>query len=125
MTSYKRTIVSAALFAALSVSAGASRAEEFGVHPLRYGNTSGWLYDNRDDDRDFTSNGFFPGNFSADPPSAWFGAAGAFAANSYRSPAPYPSQVVIGQQPPQGACVRGDYSRDRRFVGRDGLRRRC
>ena len=125
MTSYKRTIASAALFAALSVSTGASRAEEFGARPLRYGNTSGWLYDNRDDDRDFTSNGFFPGNFSADPPSAWFGAAGAFAGNSYRSPAPYPSQVVVGQPASQGACVRSDHSGDRTFVGRDGLRHRC
>ena len=123
MTKSKRTIVSAVLLALLSMSAGASRAED--VRPLRYGNTSGWHYDNRDDHRDFTSNGFFPGNFSADPPSAWLGAAGALAGNSDRAPAPYPSQVVIGQQPPQGACVRGDYSRDRRFVGRDGLRRRC
>jgi hypothetical protein len=125
MTRYRRTIVSAALLVVLSVSAGAAPAGHLGVRPLRYGNTSGWLYDNRDDNRDFTSNGFFPGNFSADPPSAWLGAAGALAGNSYRSPAPYPSQVVIGRQPSQGTCFQSDYSRDRRFVGRDGRRHRC
>jgi hypothetical protein len=123
MTRSQRTIVSAALLALVSVSAGASRAED--VRPLRYGNTSSWLYDNRNDHRDFTSNGFFPGNFSADPPSAWLGAAGALAGNSDRSPAPYPSQIVIGQRPSQGACLRSDDSRNRRFVARDGRRHRC
>src|SRR5690242_19303330 len=92
-----RAIVGAALLAAFGASA--SRAQDLGVRPLRYGNTSGWFYDNRDDSRDFTANGFFPGNFTADPPSAWLGAAGALAGNSHRSPLPYPSQVVIGPQP--------------------------
>ena len=119
----KRTIAGAVLLALLSVSADASRAED--VRPLRYGNTSGWHYDNRDDHRDFTSNGFFPGNFSADPPSAWLGAAGALAGNSDRAPAPYPSQVVMGQRPSQGACLRTHHSRDRTFVASDGRRHRC
>jgi hypothetical protein len=119
MTKLARAITSAALLAALSI--GASRAQDLSVRPLRYGYTSGWYYDNRDDNRDFTTNGFFPGNFSADPPSTWLGAAGALAGNSYRSPLPYTSQVVIGPSP----CVRRDGSHARGFVGPDGIRHRC
>ena len=29
--------------------ATASQAQDLGARPLRYGNTSGWYYDNRDD----------------------------------------------------------------------------
>jgi hypothetical protein len=121
MTRMKLTqaIIGATLVVALG--AGASRAQDLGVRPLRYGNTSPWYYDNRDDGRDFTSNGFFPGNFTADPPSAWLGAAGAFAANSHRSPAPYPSQVVIGP----GPCMRHEGFHARSFIGPDGIRHRC
>jgi hypothetical protein len=63
---------------------------------LRYGNTSGWSFDIRDDDRDTTSNGFFPGNFAANPSVAWIGAAGLLGSNPRRSAAAYPSQVVFG-----------------------------
>jgi hypothetical protein len=35
-----------------------------------------WYYDGRDDHRDFPTNGFFPGDFAANPPGAWLGAAG-------------------------------------------------
>ena len=35
-----------------------------------------WYYDNRDDSRDFQNNGFWPGDFAANPPAAWIGAAG-------------------------------------------------
>jgi hypothetical protein len=35
-----------------------------------------WYYDNRDDVRDFQNNGFWPGDFAANPPAAWIGAAG-------------------------------------------------
>jgi hypothetical protein len=122
-TKLMRLLIAAALLATLS--AGASRAQDLGVRPLRYGNTSGWSYDNRDDNRDFTTNGFFPGNFTADPPSAWLGAAGVLAGNSYRSPAPYPSQVVIGPQPAHAICGWSGRSRDRSFVGSDGIRHRC
>ena len=116
-------MVGAALLAAFGASS--SHAQDLGVRPLRYGNTSGWFYDNRDDSRDFTANGFFPGNFTADPPSAWLGAAGVLAGNSYRSPLPYPSQVVIGPQPAQAICGRSGRSRARTFVGSDGIRHRC
>ena len=37
-----------------------------------------WYYDGRDDDRDFPTNGFFPGDFAADPAHAAIGAAGLF-----------------------------------------------
>jgi hypothetical protein len=37
-----------------------------------------WHYDGRDDGRDFQNNGFFPGDFAANPPAAWVGAAGIF-----------------------------------------------
>jgi hypothetical protein len=35
-------------------------------------------YDGRDDVRDFPNNGFFPGDFAANPPAAAFSAAGIF-----------------------------------------------
>ena len=95
---------------------------------LRYGNTSGWYYDGRDDDRDFPTTGFFPGNFAADPSSAWLGVAGLFGGNSWRSATPYPSQVVIGSPRDQSYCARRFRSYDPvsgTFVGRDGVRRPC
>jgi hypothetical protein len=105
-----------------------SRAQDLGLRPLRYGNTSGWYYDNRDDDRDVPTNGFFPGNFTSDPSTAWLGAAGVIAGNSYRSPLPYPSQVVIGASANQSVCARRYRSYDPAsgtYVGMDGLRHRC
>ena len=109
-----------------SVAATSALAQDYGPRQLRYGNTSGWYYDNRDDDRDFPTNGFFPGNFAADPSSAWIGAAGLFGSNPWRSALPYPSQVVIGSA--QSYCARRYRSYDRvsgTFVGRDGLRHPC
>jgi hypothetical protein len=102
-------------------------AQDLGLRPLRYGETSGWYYDGRDDPRDVPTNGFFPGNFTADPSSAWLGAAGIFAGNSYRSPLPYPSQVVIGVAPNQPFCARyRSYDpSSRTYVGKDGLRHPC
>ncbi|QPF87836.1 BA14K family protein [Bradyrhizobium genosp. L] len=73
--------------------AGAAAAQE---RPLRYGSTGGAYFDGRDDPRDFRSNGYFPGNFAADPFSAGFGAAGLFGSTPVRSARPYPSQVVFG-----------------------------
>jgi hypothetical protein len=64
--------------------------------PIRYGQTSGWLYDNRNDNRDFPTNGVFPGNFAAQPNVAWIGAAGFLESAPQRSALPYPSQVVFG-----------------------------
>jgi BA14K-like protein len=124
------TAASLLMLAALAalLDATGARAQDLGVRPLRYGNTSGWSYDNRDDDRDVPTNGFFPGNFTADPSTAWLGAVGVLAGNSYRSPLPYPSQVVIGPSPYQNGCAQRYRSYDPTsgtYLGRDGLRHRC
>jgi len=99
--------MAAAAFVMLLAS-GAAQPQDLGLRPLRYGNTSSWYYDNRDDHRDYPTNGFFPGNFSADPPTSWLGISGALAGNSERSVLPYPSQVVIGPvpyRPPVCTCA--------------------
>ncbi len=107
--------------------ATAIQAQDLGLRPLRYGNTSPWSYDNRDDHRDYPTNGFFPGNFTADPSTAWLGISGAFAGNSERSVYPYPSQVVIGATPYQPSCLhlRSYDPATGTYLGRDGLRHRC
>lgn len=84
---------------------GVAWAQDYGVRPLRYGNTSSWSFDARNDDRDFPANGFFPGNFAANPASASVGAAGFLESNPYRSALPYPSQVYFGPSPDRsGTC---------------------
>ena len=57
------------LVAALAafVAVAPASAQNYGEPPLRYGNTSGPIFDGRDDHRDFPTDGFFPGNFAADP----------------------------------------------------------
>jgi hypothetical protein len=124
MTTLQRAM--AAALAALLASS-AVQAQDLGLRPLRYGNTSSWFYDNRDDHRDYPTNGFFPGNFSADPSTSWLGIAGALAGNSERSVYPYPSQVVIGPAPRQPGCLRlRSYDpASGTYLGRDGLRHRC
>jgi len=87
------TIVCAAALAGL---AAPGHAGDFRYGVIRYGNTSGWLYDNRDDHRDLPSNGVFPGNFATQPFIAWIGAAGFAGSTPERSMMPYPSQVVFG-----------------------------
>jgi hypothetical protein len=91
-----------------SAATTAALAQDYGSRTVRFGNTSGWYYDGRADNRDFPTNGFFPGNFAADPPGTMFGAAGIFGSNPWRSPIPYPSQVIIGSS-----------------SGADGARHRC
>jgi hypothetical protein len=81
----------------IALSAAAASAQESAQHrPLRYGSTGGAYFDGRDDDRDFRSNGYFPGSFAADPFSAGFGAAGLFGSTPWHSARPYPSQVIFG-----------------------------
>jgi len=124
MSMLRNTITAATILACLA--ATPALAGDYRV--LRYGNTSGWYYDGRDDDRDFPTNGFFPGNFAADPSSAWIGAAGLFGSNPWRAAAPYPSQVVIGSARDPSYCVRRFRSYDPvsgTFVGRDGVRHPC
>jgi hypothetical protein len=68
---------------------------------LHYGpnipHPSPWYFDGRDDDADFPNNGFFPGDFAADPATAAF--------HTVQS-VPYRSDTVIvienTPQPPYG-----------------------
>ena len=95
---------------------------------LRYGNTSPWPFDGRDDSRDFHGNGSFPGNFATSSSTAWIGAAGVLGSNPQRSVAPYPSQVVFGPSPHPASCAQRHRSYDAvsgTYVGRDGRRHRC
>ena len=72
-------------------------AQTFGAPPIRYGVTSSFYYDGRGDNRDFPTNGVFPGNFAADPIDAGIGgAAGFLESNPRRSAVPYPSQTYVG-----------------------------
>jgi len=86
-----------------------------------------WHYDGRDDDRDFPTNGFFPGDFAASPGDAWIGAAGLFGSNPSHG---YSPRRVIVAAPEQASswCARRYRSYDPAsgtFVGNDGLRHRC
>ena len=128
MISSKIAIATALVPALLlaSLAAAPTLAQDYRI--VRYGNTSGWYYDGRDDARDFPTNGFFPGNFAADPSTAWIGAAGLFGSNPWRSATSYPSQVVIGSARDQGYCSRRYRSYDPSsgtFLGKDGARRHC
>ncbi|MGY4160735.1 hypothetical protein ACVINW_006577 [Bradyrhizobium sp. USDA 4461] len=83
--------------AAIALGTAAASAQDLAPQrPLRYGSTGGAYFDGRNDDRDFRSNGSFPGSFAADPFSAGFGAAGLFGSTPYHSAQPYPSQVIFG-----------------------------
>jgi hypothetical protein len=85
-----RTVI---VLGALVVSITSASAQVYGEQPQRYGNTASFFfYDNRDDQRDFPTNGVFPGNFAADPFFAGVGAAGWLGSNPQHSAAPYPSQ---------------------------------
>jgi hypothetical protein len=94
-----------AVLAALVFNTPVFGGDYYGARPLRYGNTSSWSFDARNDDRDFPNNGFFPGNFAANPWQASIGAAGFLESNPYRSPWPYPSQVYFGSPTSQVACT--------------------
>ena len=119
-------LATASVFA--SVATASAVAQDYAARPLRYGYTSGWSFDARNDDRDFPTNGVFPGNLAANPPSASIGAAGFLESNPWRSAQAYPSQVVIGPAPYQAMCAQRHRSYDPAsgtFLGRDGLRHRC
>ncbi|SRR5579871_3197794 len=83
-----------AAFAATVASTSANAQVAYGPGHERYGNTASFFfYDNRDDQRDFPTNGSFPGNFAADQWSAGVGAAGWLGSNPQHQPQPYPSQT--------------------------------
>jgi len=100
-------------------------AQVYGERPARYGITSNFFnYDNRDDQRDFPTNGSFPGNFAANPFYAGVGSAGWLGMNPQHQAVPYPSQsyfVADGQRlscPPGGlaAVTAGSAKHQRRHV---------
>jgi BA14K-like protein len=75
-----------------------------------------WYYDGRDDDRDFPTNGFFPGDFAANPAHTAIGAAGLFG-----STPDYRGYYRAG-------CARRHHSYNATtgyFVGYDGAPHRC
>jgi hypothetical protein len=102
----KRKAALPLLLGAIAAAGPVFAGDNYGGRPLRYGNTSSWHFDARNDDRDFQTNGFFPGNFAAYPPFASIGAAGFLESNPYRSALPYPSQVYFGPLPGRNDCVR-------------------
>jgi hypothetical protein len=112
----------------VSAATTAALAQNYGSRTLRFGNTSGWFYDGRDDNRDFPTNGVFPGNFAADPANAAIGAAGIFGSTPWRSATPYPSQVIIGSAGDPAFCGRRRRAYDRTtrsFPGSDTGRYKC
>jgi hypothetical protein len=79
-------------------------------------------YDGRDDQRDFPTNGFFPGDFAADPAHAAIGAAGLFGFTPERAGA----RLADGYY--QADCARRYRSYNPAtgyFTGHDGTRHRC
>jgi hypothetical protein len=94
-------------FAALVAGTPVS-AQIFGERPMRYGITSNFFnYDNRDDQRDFPTNGTFPGNFATSPFFASVGAAGWLGFNPQHSAAPYPSRSYFVVEGARLACPHG------------------
>ncbi|MGH6778559.1 MAG: BA14K family protein [Bradyrhizobium sp.] len=106
---YKSTSMMIVLLLTTISAGGIASAQDYSVRPLRYGNTSGGHFDARNDARDFPSNGFFPGNFAANPAYASVGAAGFLESNPYRSALPYPSQVYFGPRPGRSGSCRHRY----------------
>ena len=87
----KKTTLLAAF--AATIASTSVQAQVYGERPQRYGNTASFFfYDNRDDQRDFPTNGVFPGNFANDPFFAGVGAAGWLGSNPQHQRQPYPSQ---------------------------------
>jgi hypothetical protein len=87
-----------------------------------------WYFDGRDDNRDFPTNGFFPGNFAANPANAAIGAAGILGSTPAGASNSYPSQAIVGSQHDPTYCARRYRSYDRvsgTFLGKDGVRHRC
>ena len=110
--------LSLALLATLVLVMPVFAGDYYGARPLRYGNTSGWSFDARNDDRDFPNNGFFPGNFAANPWEASIGSAGFLESNPYRSPWHYPSEVYFRPAGDQVACAGHVRERHRRPCAR-------
>jgi hypothetical protein len=96
----------------------AASAQVYGEQPMRYGNTTGFSFDGRGDQRDFPTNGVFPGNFAAEPFDAAIGASGFLGSNPQHSAMPYPSQSYSVDV--RGRCP--DYRIERASDGRRYVR---
>ena len=107
---------------AVAIATGSVQAQTYGERPQRYGNTASFFfYDNRDDQRDFPTNGAFPGNFASDPSFAGVGGAGWLGSNPQHQAMPYPSQSYHVDVHGTVACPR-----TRLVQASDGRRyRRC
>ena len=89
-----------AVFAAAVASGPVEAQVVYGAGHERYGNgntASFFFYDNRDDQRDFPTNGVFPGNFASEPFFAGVGAAGWLGSNPQHQVTPYPSRTYSVQ----------------------------
>jgi hypothetical protein len=124
------------LVAAASILASSSPIPVFAQDGVGTGTSTGvsafrriiWYFDGRDDTRDFPTNGFFPGDFAANPAGAAIGAAGIFGSNPQRPIDYYPAPIVGGSQRDQAYCIRRYRSYDPAsgtFVGRDHVRHPC
>jgi BA14K-like protein len=87
-----------------------------------------WFFDGRDDVRDFPTNGFFPGDFAANPAGAMIGAAGIFGSNPTGPGYGYPPQATVASRHGSTDCTRRHRSYhqvDGTFFDRNGARRAC
>jgi hypothetical protein len=114
----KRTLSKWIAAAALAAAPGAALAQSAHQPFLqRDVPPTAWYYDNRNDGRDFQNNGFWPGDFAANPPAAWIGAAGLLgfrpAGGSHFGPI-YCTRRYRSHNPAPGY-----------FQGDDGVRYRC
>ena len=86
-----------------------------------------WFFDGRNDDKDFPTNGVFPGDFAADPAGAWIGAAGVFGTIHGRYDSG-PALTSAESRHDPNYCARRHRSYDPAsgtFVGHDHARHRC
>jgi hypothetical protein len=71
-----------------------------------------WHYDGRDDVRDFPTNGFFPGDFAANPANVAISASGLFG-NAFSRPNGYHSQITVELHRERTHCARRHRSHHR------------
>jgi len=103
-----------AAFAGAIASSPVEAQVVYGAGHERYnnGNTASFFfYDNRDDQRDFPTNGVFPGNFASEPFFAGVGAAGWLGSNPQHQPMPYPSRTYSVQVRGYVSCPHGRVER--------------
>jgi hypothetical protein len=110
--------------AALLVSASQTSAQDLGAgapagsRPMTRSGFPGmiWYFDGRDDTRDFPTNGFFPGDFAANPAAVAIGAAGIFGYAPSSACNGHAPQTIVGSA--HGRISRsGRYRSDNRISG--------